>query len=587
MIGVSALGTRVAGLRCVAAEFDWSKLFRRLALALGLPVVLLLVLPPARIESQTLETLLAQRLGFPVRVGSAAWRLSPWPILEVHDAVAFPEVPGHWPIGLSAERVLCRGMSPWRANERPDGEEIALSGLDLRYGPVGVRDAQLVVRHDTAGLRIEGRARGTWGGSVKVVGTLGIDELAPEPLRIYLSHFEVPPPHRLLPVPWDWGTTRISGVVTVTGGSKAGHRVELDLTTATRRAEGPGDWLETTIQGDALFRDGRLQPGPPLRVRASVRELGGGKEMHALHGDVDLAVELLGSLAAGLLTVEADLAGLRVRSGRWLEKPAGVAASLHYERSWSPGARGREQAILRLGALELSLEPVAREEGAGWRMRSKAVPLGELHRHVPAVRALPAALTGTLDLDGLWHPERGLTAQVAVRHARAESESFSIAVPSARLELAPDRFHLRAATVRLGDQNLELEGSLQRLAASGREKITLSIRARALNLVPVAELAALFWGDEEPIVTWEDLAREVVLTVRSYPGLLERIELEPAILTLGRLYGLGVAIPDARYRLTLVDQMLKIRTLGTCTPDPCPRYAVDLSRWLPKLTSVP
>ena len=110
---------------------------RRLLIGLTVSVTVLLIASPGKIQSRSIESMLERELGFPVQVSAARWRFDPWPAIEVSGAVAFPDWPGSWPIGITAEKIVCRKVS---GLQDEDGE-LSVSGLSLRYGPIALQAA--------------------------------------------------------------------------------------------------------------------------------------------------------------------------------------------------------------------------------------------------------------------------------------------------------------------------------------------------------------------------------------------------------------------------------------------------------------
>ena len=65
---------------------------------------------------------------------------------------------------------------------------------------------------------------------------------------------------------------------------------------------------------------------------------------------------------------------------------------------------------------------------------------------------------------------------------------------------------------------------------------------------------------------------------------LRSLQINPATLEVGHITGFGLDAADARYRLELVDQVLRLEQGDRSSHTPERRYALDLQSWVPKLT---
>jgi hypothetical protein len=555
-------------------------------IAVALAVGLLVVVPPARLQSNSLESVLSTRFGFPVQAGSAQWLFDPWPGIELRQAVALPRGPGDWPIGLTARRVVFRGLSPL-AEFGPGGtEEVSLAGVALRYGPLRLREARIQLLKRTDTLRIRGRALGTRGGSMEVRGELGTGRPASEPLRVYLAALGIPLVDLLGIGPGpEWGNALFTGVMTVVGSPELGQKIQLNLEADAPREDGGGNWLESTIQGGWRLREGRFVSGEKVRIHGRVRDLGLGHELRVVHGGINLALELAGDVESGGVVVDADFEELHWRAGDWFEKNTDSPASLHYEFRWTPDGQQSGLGVFRLGSLRLRMNRLG-PEGQGWEMRSTTIPLEELREYVPALRDLPVAIEGKMAVEARWSPEEGIAGKAVLQDARVTGGSEPLEIPLARLDLWPDALHMEAPELLIADQSVGVTGLLEWIPSPGRSRIGVAIQADHLDLEPLLAAASSLWNiggtvEDGSAVSWSDAAEACVRRLRMDPQLLKRLQIGPATLEVDHLAGLGIDMNNARFRLKLFDQLLE---LEQSRPGNARRYAVDLQRWFPKLT---
>ncbi len=566
----------------------WTWLGRRVLFCAALLLVLAIVVPPARLHSLDLEASLAQHLGYPVHIAGVHWRWDPWPTVELRDVVAYPGGLDAMPIAIRARKVLLRGIPSLLGEEPESYGKIEFSGLDLSLGPLGLRDAVLTLEDLPTGLHVQGRARGARGGSVEISGALGGPDPALDPLRVYMAQLDLPI-LELLPAPPEFGQgpMRFSGVVTVAGDLEQRQVFNFDLDGVATRREGGGDWLQTTVRGRLARRDGRFQSGEALRIRSEVRELDASRELRAMHGVIDLELALTGDAESGRLVLDANLEALRLRLANALEKPADSPGSARYEAYWAPNGRRSSVGTLELGGLKLRLDRMTSESGSAWRLQSRSLPLAELRRYVPALQVLPENARGRLALDILWRPVRGVVGEVILNDVQLEFGPRSIQIPFGRIDLARNSAHFQAPQLALAGQVMSIDGTLEWLPSAGRTHIGVTLTADALDLEPIMDLTAPLWargGTDSLPSTSEDIAVEVVRALRSKPRLLARLQINPVILEVGHITGFGLDAADARYRLELVDQVLRLEQGDRSSHTPQRRYALDLQSWVPKLT---
>ncbi len=567
----------------------WTWLGRRVLFGAGLLLVLTIVVPPARLHSLDLETSLAEHLGYPVHIESAHWRWDPGPTVELRDAVAYPGGFHSLPVAIRARQVLLKGIPSLLGDESGAYGEIELAGLDLSLGPLGLRDAMLKLEAAASGLHVQGRAYGAHGGSVEISGALGEADPTLNPLRVYMAQLDLPI-LELLPAlaGIDQGPVRFTGVVTVTGDLEQRQEFDFDLDGVGLRRESSGSWLQTKILGRLVRKDGRFQSGEALHIRSEVRDLDASRELRAMHGGVDLELALTGDAESGRLVLDANMEKLRLRLANLLEKPADSPGSAHYEAYWAPKGRGGSLGTLELGGLRLRLDRTISGSSSTWRLRSGSLPLAELRAYVPALQVLPESVQGQLVLDIVWRPEHGIAGEVTLHDIKLDLGSRSIKIPSGRIDLTPDAARFQAPRLLLAGQSMSVDGTLEWLPATGRTHVSLILGADDLDLEPIMDLTAPLWargGDDSTPDTSEDIAVAVVQALRAKPRLLARLQINPAILEVGHITGFGLDATHARYRLELVDQVLRLEEGERSSQVPEHRYALDLQSWVPKLTS--
>ena len=555
----------------------------------GILLVLAVVVPPARLHSLDLETSLAEHLGYPVPIESAHWRWDPGPTVELRDAVAYPGRFHALPVAIRARKVLLRGIASLLGDESGSYGEIELTGLDLSLGPLGLRDAMLKLEAVASGLYVQGRAYGAHGGSVEISGALGEADPTLNPLRVYMAQLDLPI-LELLPAlaGLDQGPVRFTGVITIAGDLEQRQEFDFDLDGVGLRRESSGEWLQTQIRGRLVRQDGRFQSGEALQIRSEVRELDASRELRAMHGGVDLELALTGDAESGRLVLDANMEELRLRLANLLEKPADSPGSVHYEAYWAPKGRRGSLGTLELGGLRLRLDRTLSGSSSSWRLRSRSLPLAELRAYVPALQVLPESAQGQLTLDIVWRPERGIAGEVTLHDIKLELGSRSIEIPSGRIDLTPDAAHFQAPRVVLAGQSMSIDAALEWLPATGRTHVSVTLGADDLDLEPIMDLTAPLWargGDDSTPDTSEDIAVAVVQALRAQPRLLARLQINPAILEVGHITGFGLDATHARYRLELVDQVLRLEQGARSSQIPEHRYVLDLQSWMPKVTS--
>jgi hypothetical protein len=482
-----------------------------------------------------------------------------------------------------------RGLSALASPGAAGNQEVTLDGVDLEYGPLRLRDAQVQLRNTAEAVRIRGHGVGAEGGSIELKGALTPDWPWLEPLRIYLAQLELSLAELLgSGAEPAWGRARLTGVVTVDGIPNQGQKIELNLEAAAPRDDGVGNWMESTIQGGWVVRDGRFSSDERVRIHTDVRDLDLAHELRVVRGGIDLLMGLEGDSESGRLVVDADLDRLRFRVGDWLEKDADSPASLRYEMRWNSKGRDSGGGILRLGGLQLRMSRFGRN-GEGWRVRSSMIPIKELRAYVPALRVLPVRLEGEVAVEATWRSDRGVEANAVLRDARVASRSQSFEIPFARLELNSDTIRLKAPELLIGDQAIEFAGSLEWIPSPGHARIGVAARADRLDVEPLLSFVLWLSDVEEPLqngssLSWSDAARACVQSLRADPRILRQLEIEPATLHVDHLSGSAVEMTNARFRLKLFDQLLELEQVngaGLASPQ---RYTMDLRRWLPKLT---
>ena len=286
------------------------------------------------------------------------------------------------------------------------------------------------------------------------------------------------------------------------------------------------------------------------------------------------------------MVVDADLDKLRLRIANVLEKPADAPGAARYEVYWAPNGNHSSLGLLELGGMSVRLDRMSSKASAGWRLRSLSLPLAELRQYVPALHVMPDPARGELAIDILWRPERGIEGEVVLRDVQLAVDAHSIEIPFASVSLTPDGARFRAPQVVLADQSMSVDGSVEWVPSSGRTHLRVTVRADHLDLESLMEVTAPLWARSEAAAprSGTDMGTELVLALRSRPRLLARLQIDPAILEVGRLTGFGLDAADARYRLELSDKVLRLEQGNRSSRAPQHRYALDLRSWVPKLT---
>jgi hypothetical protein len=585
-------GIGVAFVPRMAARWAW--LGTRVLLGIGLLFAFAVVAPPGRLHGQDLEAALAQRLGYPVHIGDAKWSFEPFPSVELRDAVAYPNGPKALPIAIRARHIRLSRLPFLSMLERSSYREVDVSGLELRCGPLGIRDAVVKLEERRDVVRLKGRALGAQGGSIEISGALGGDDPTLDPLRIYLAQLELPILDLLhaLPDP-GWGEMRFSGVVTIEGDLEKQQEIDLDLEGAGLRRGRGGDWLQTAVQGRLIRRGGRFVPGHRVKIHGEVRELASNRDLRAVHGGIDLWLDLAGDADSGHVVLDADLEKLRLRMAELLEKPADTPASVHYEAHWAPGGQRSAQGVFALGKLRVRVDSVNSRSFSGWRLRSLSLPLAELREYLPAVRVLPDPPQGEVAIDVGWAPDRGAEGEILLRDVRLLVEGQSVEIPFARIDLTSARATFEVPRLVVADQSLGLDGSLEWVPSPGRTHLRIKVRGDHLDFESLMKIAAPLWArggtsSKAPQnLSGTEMGTAIVQALRAQPRMLSRLQVEPAILEVGRLTGFGLDKADARYRLELSDRFLRLEQRDRASLDRPRRYALNLSAWVPKLTESP
>ncbi|MFQ5514776.1 MAG: hypothetical protein ACE5FG_10075 [Myxococcota bacterium] len=561
-------------------------------LALALPALLVALIRPTEIDPAEIERSLGARMGAAVEVDAAERHLLPWPALELHHAETSVPGPWSWPLGARVRRMVYRGRFLGWDPAPEGGGDVFLEGIELHCGPLDLVGGRVEVEKHGRRMHVKGRALGRWGGSLELRATLG-GEAGPRAaeIQLYLAQLELALLRPLLGERASRrGALELSGLVTLTGSPDADQRLAVDLTARAPRAEGMGHWLQTHIDGALQLREGRFESGERLHARAEVRSLGAGGDRRTIHGPVELWVELIGDWDSGELRLEADLTQLRVRAGRWFDKPAGAAGRLRYHGRWMDGGMRSGRGDLELGDLTVRLERSGSGGVAGWRLHAPRLPLESLREYVPTLRGIAPGSATSLALEATWDAEAGLNGRLVLRDLRVPTGAWPVELPFARIDIGPDVLRAEIPELRLAGQRLDLVGSLEWIPTAGRLRLATRVHADEIDLDPLAELVRAPGGRDgskegRTGAAWTAPVRDLLRRVRADPRTLTRLQIEPAIVEVGHLHGLGLDFSDTRFRLRLEDQRLELERSSLVSREGARHFVLDLNGWLPRLTA--
>lgn len=563
-----------------------------LCVAVAVCLVVIISIPPMVVRPRGLEAVLADRLGLPVKIAGASWRLDPWPLLEIRGALAHPSLSERYSLTVEVDRARLRALSAFGLGARAAVGFAELSGISLRLGELALRDGLLSLARSGDVVNVTGHAFGLQGGSLDLAGQIRLDRLSGAPIRIYLTGLEIPIPASVGSLlEGGSGSVSVSGVVTISDDGEAGEAVDIDIHAEGRSSNRSGSWLEAEIRGRLLRRNDRFDPAGDLRVAVTLRQLDSGRDMRVLHGKTEIRVQLEGDLHSGRVLAEADLTDLRLRLGSLLEKTAGGPAEIQLESEWRRGGAPQTHVEISLGGPGLVLDLSSGDAGGQVKLGTRGLTLGALAAHVPAVRGLARIADAQIDVDATWSANEGLLGVAKLQSLVSQLDGRSLSLPLGVVDFSTDLVRVFAPGLSVEGQRVDLAGEIDWSPPSGPVYVRLAVRAGDLDLEPLAALlfpsivgmnAGVPTSTEYRAVS---IALAAVNELRARPRLLDRLHVEPAIFEVGHLSGLGITAEKTEYRLALSDQVLRIeqRTLGAKRPSST--LELQLEGWVARLES--
>lgn len=543
--------------------------------------------PPMHIETTRVTGRLSDALGFPLDVREARWQSLLWPEIRLADIHGVSHALPWLPLRVRADRAVLTGYELLEPPRRgAAGAETALvEGFSIHSDFLSLcRGTLRLDALEGEGMRVRGRADGTQGGWVEVIGALG-GEPTGDPLRIYLADLVVPlVPPALGPGGGDEPALRLEGSIETRPHGSEGELAELDLRVVGVRAERAGHWLEGRVQGRWSRQAGLTEPGTELRGRFELREMGGARDMHALHGPVDAQVSVTGER----VSAEVDLDRVRVVLRDWFAKQPGERARISLRARLADGGLSRARAELRTewGTLHAVREADARGE---WRLETSWVALDSVRHALPALAslALAGSSTGSARLRGHWSPEGGLRARAELRDVRVPG--LRTGVPEARIDLAPDRTVFRIPGLLIDGQKVEVHGSVRWEQQGPTAPLTVLLEARAprIDLERLSDSLSPLWGGpgkSSPATeaSWQEAAVRLLGALRARPKLLERLDVQRAWVDVGHVTGLGLDQRAVALRLSLAERVMRVEQLDPAESQPVRSFDIDLDGWMPR-----
>jgi hypothetical protein len=544
---------------------------------------------PLRLETPQVQATLSTALGLPVRVEGTSLTVSPWPAVELRGVSGEMDALPWLPLSLRVDRIEAGGRGLLSANREgppglPSDSWAELAGIRASAGPLSLRDGTLNLAGGESAVELRGSALGTHGGWVEATGWLPDPERRAGPLRLYLADLIVPlPSPQLQSVGAGRRTLSLGGVVTLERRGAESDELELELRVRGLRSQSAGEWLRGSLRGRSLRQGGRFLPGTRLSADFELREIGGARSLNAVHGPVRAVAELGGG--PGRLEIEADLRDVRIRLGEMFEKPAGERARARIRARLAQGGLSHLRAEVTTRGLRIELERVSSDPEQEWRITTSRMSLARLRKRIPALHERGWAIDGDVSLSGRWSPSGGLRAALEFRNV--ELAGIGARLVSLSADYAAETLRFRCPDLRVGGQSIALSGVLERGPDPGVARVRLDGRSVALDLEPLTEALAPLWAGRaehlggEAAAEWEKVAIPLVRTLRSHPGILERVLIQSARLQIDRVSGLGLEARDAEISLRLLDRVLRVehRHGGS---GPAASFDIDLDSWFPR-----
>jgi hypothetical protein len=178
-----------------------------------------------------------------------------------------------------------------------------------------------------------------------------------------------------------------------------------------------------------------------------------------------------------------------------------------------------------------------------------------------------------------------------LRDVRLESEAGPVRVPTARVRFSPGRARLAGATLAVEDQRIALTGEASWPPSPAPLRLAFRVEAPELDLnalVPRLSpwLHALAGDGDRAGSGWEELVVRLAESLRAHPRWLDRLEVDPARIRVGRLHAADLTLDDLDLQLLLRDGRVRVEQRDASLPA-ARIYALDLEAWMPRLDPVP
>ncbi len=547
---------------------------RRIAAAIFVALVLLIVLPPLSVRPEGVETALSESLGFPVHVDAVEWSLHPLPALRLKRAAL--KIDSVASFELNSENVFVHGgLSP---------DVVELDGFELELGPLELRGGSLRFERNDAGFEAEGRALGKHGGFIELTGGLGRPPEQRSPLRFYLSKLGLPVSSVVQHGSSErFGNVELTGMLTADGlpDEQQDWVVSLDAhgdSTGLR-------WLDAHISGALRLVQGQFLPSSELEFRGEIRDVEGGEAQRVVHGEFHLVAQIAGDRQAGRMVINADLDELRVRLGEHFDKASGVPGQLRIETYWEAGGPPRSQGTLKLGAVEIHFDHQFDGNASVLDFVSETIDLQMLQAMVPALRDTGATLSGELKALGRWDSDFGWNALAELNRSYFLSSGPPIYIPKLLARMENSRYWAEAPELTWSGEPLAVQIDAEHLSDTTGLRVGIHVETDRLNLNDLQPLARWFDIDLDPNtpIDTEEAAYEMIRVLQSPPNWLEDVELRPLTIAVGNLVGPDIAETNAVFRMEFANQRVRFEHRREQDPIPVRRLALNLNGWIPTI----